>query len=406
MAISAARASTLVLADSDQGNAPFASGDRLWVERLRLTEFRNYPRLAVELGPEPVVLTGANGSGKTNLMEALSLLSPGQGIRRVPYAEMARAGSDGIWAVSAIVHTPQGPITVGTGANPHSSASETGGGRLIRIDQRPASAAELAERIDMVWVTPAMDGLFTGPASERRRFLDRLVLAFDPDHRTRLNHFERAARQRNRLLETERAPAAQFEGLELQIAETGTAIAAARIEAVSRMRERIEARRLQRGDWPFPWAAIALEGRLEQMLATMPAVEVEDSYRELLAAGRGRDRAAGRMLEGPHRSDLLVEHGPKAMPARLSSTGEQKALLVGLVLAHAELVSRFKGGHAPILLLDEIAAHLDAERRQSLFEEILALGCQCFMTGTDPGPFSALKGRAQFLAVANGTVSL
>lgn len=394
---------TDVQAPSLSGVLP-AADSRAWIERLRLGNFRNYAALALELGPEPVVLTGANGSGKTNLLEALSLLAPGQGLRRVPYSEMT--GPQGIdWTLSVIVHRPEGPVTVGTGNSAKSPGSEAAG-RTVRIDREPASPGRLAEVIEVVWLTPAMDGLFTGPASDRRRFLDRLAVCFDPAYRTSYNQFERAARQRNRLLEDERASPSQFEGLELIIAEAGVAMAAARLDAVERIRARIDARRAQRAGSPFPWAAIAIEGAFEQRLQEKPAVEVEDEYRAMLARGRARDRAAGRMLDGPHRSDLAVEHGLKAMPARLCSTGEQKALLVNLILAHAELVARHRSGTAPILLLDEIAAHLDDMRREALFEEIMALGSQAFMTGTDLGPFAPLRGRAQFLHVRDGSVSL
>lgn len=394
---------TDVQAPSLSGVLP-AADSRAWIERLRLGNFRNYAALALELGPEPVVLTGANGSGKTNLLEALSLLAPGQGLRRVPYSEMT--GPQGIdWTLSVIVHRPEGPVTVGTGNSAKSPGSEAAG-RTVRIDREPASPGRLAEVIEVVWLTPAMDGLFTGPASDRRRFLDRLAVCFDPAYRTSYNQFERAARQRNRLLEDERASPSQFEGLELIIAEAGVAMAAARLDAVERIRARIDARRAQRAGSPFPWAAIAIEGAFEQRLQEKPAVEVEDEYRAMLARGRARDRAAGRMLDGPHRSDLAVEHGLKAMPARLCSTGEQKALLVNLILAHAELVTRHRSGTAPILLLDEIAAHLDDMRREALFEEIMALGSQAFMTGTDLGPFAPLRGRAQFLHVRDGSVSL
>jgi DNA replication and repair protein RecF len=258
----------------------------------------------------------------------------------------------------------------------------------------------------MVWLTPAMDGLFTGPGSDRRRFLDRLILCFDPAHARLAGRFERAMQSRNRLLADGVRDRAQFEGFETVMAEAGTAIAAARAEAVAALARVIADRRARDPSSPFPWAEVALEGTLEAALASQPALDVEDAYRAALARHRERDRAAGRTLEGPHRSDLVVGHGPKGMPARLSSTGEQKALLLGLVLAHAELVAARQEGAAPILLLDEVTAHLDAARRAALFDEILRLRAQAWLTGTDAAAFSALLGRASFWRVEEGLVRL
>ena len=379
------------------------AGRPCWVERLSLTNFRSYAEAELTLGPEPVVLVGANGAGKTNLLEAVSMLAPGQGMRRAPYAEIARLGGVGDWAVAASVHGALGAVEIGTGLAAGGAAE--GGARIVRIDRRPASGTGvLADHVEMVWLTPAMDALFTGPAGDRRRFLDRLILCFDPAFRSRLSTFERAMRQRNRLLETAPGDRAHLDGLEMQLAETGVAIAAARLEVVAHLERMILGRRERDQASPFPWAGLALEGRLENELKESAAVDVEDRYLAVLAAGRDRDRAAGRTLEGPHRSDLLVDHGPKAMPARKCSTGEQKALLVGLVLAHAELVAGHRDGLAPILLLDEIAAHLDVERRAALFAEILRIGAQAWMTGTDEILFTALAGLARFGRVREGSV--
>ena len=324
-------------------------------------------------------------------------------MRRAPYAEIARLGGVGDWAVAASVHGALGAVEIGTGLAAGGAAE--GGARIVRIDRRPASGTGvLADHVDMVWLTPAMDALFTGPAGDRRRFLDRLILCFDPAFRSRLSAFERAMRQRNRLLETAPGDRAHLDGLEMQLAETGVAIAAARLEVVAHLERMILGRRERDQASPFPWAGLALQGRLENELKESAAVDVEDRYLAVLAAGRDRDRAAGRTLEGPHRSDLLVDHGPKAMPARKCSTGEQKALLVGLVLAHAELVAGHRDGLAPILLLDEIAAHLDVERRAALFAEILRIGAQAWMTGTDEILFTALAGLARFGRVREGSV--
>lgn len=373
----------------------------LSLERLSLTDFRNYGRLVVETGPGPIVLFGPNGSGKTNLLEAISLLAPGQGLRRAPYTDLTRAGAAGGWAVAARVNSRNGRADIGTGFNPSPGQSQRPSGRVVRIDgETVGSSGALADYVEIVWLTPAMDGLFTGPASDRRRFLDRLVLCFDPGFRSLAGRFERATQSRNRLLTDGVRDNVRLEGIEIIMAEAGTAIAAARISTVRRLADVVAARRERDPDSPFPWSAVALEGSLEEALASAPAVDVEDGYVRRLALSRERDRAAGRTLEGPHRSDFIVSHGPKSMPARLSSTGEQKALLIGLVMAEAELIAMRHGGSAPLLLLDEITAHLDATRRAGLFAEILRLGAQAWMTGTDAGAFDALSGHARMLRVA------
>jgi DNA replication and repair protein RecF len=391
--------------------SPCSATTPRWVERLTLTNFRSHAALSLDLGPEPVVLTGPNGAGKTNLLEAVSLLAPGQGLRRAPFPELARLGGDGGWAVAARLQTATGLLEIGTGLTPNRGPREDErvSGRTVRIDRQAVSGSgALADHVEMVWLLPAMDGLFTGPAGDRRRFLDRLILCFDPAYRTRLGHFERAMRQRNKLLEMPHSPAAQLaaqlDGLEMHMAETGAAIAAARLAIVDNLARVIELRRLADPGSPFPWSTLAIEGALESELAGRPAVEVEDVYRARLRSGRDRDRAAGRTLDGPHRSDLIVTHGPKAMPARLCSTGEQKALLVGLVLAHAELIRQSGSGAAPILLLDEISAHLDVVRRAALFQEIVRLGAQAWMTGTDAGVFAPLQGAARFFSFEGGAV--
>jgi DNA replication and repair protein RecF len=375
----------------------------MWVERLQLVNFRNYSSLALSAGPEPVVLTGPNGSGKTNLLEAVSLLTAGQGLRRSPFPELARLGSSD-WAVAASVHTPAGRVEVGTGLK---SGLNMRPGRIVRIDgEDQAGSGSLSGLIHVFWLTPAMDGLFTGPASERRRFLDRLIPSFDPGYRARLNQFERAMQQRNRLLAEDVRHASRFAAFEQVMAETGVAIAAARASAVAELAAVIDARREAAAGGAFPWAELAIAGTLESALATMPAVDVEDAYVASLESGRERDRAAGRTLEGPHRSDLIVGHGPKQMPASVCSTGEQKALLIGLVLAHADLVRHRQNGATPILLLDEVAAHLDPLRRGALFDEVVTLGSQAWMTGTDIQPFSALAGKAKFYHVEDSRIAL
>jgi DNA replication and repair protein RecF len=376
-----------------------------WVEQLTLTNFRNYAHLVLEAGPEPQVLIGANGAGKTNLLEAVSLLAPGHGLRRATYPELARAAGDGGWAVAAHVHAPSGPVDIGTGLTPAAAQSERGS-RIVRVNGAPAGGSgALAEYVELVWVTPALDSLFTGPASDRRRFLDRLILCFDAGYRTRVGHFERGMQQRNRLLADGVRDNSRFVGLELIMAETGTAIAAARAEVVAALAGISAERRVRDPQSPFPAAGLAIEGTLEADLERMAAVEVEESYTAVLRDARERDRAAGRTLDGPHRSDLLVSHLDKAMPARLCSSGEQKGLLLGLVLAHAELVARRCEGFAPILLLDEVTAHFDEARRAALFAEVLRLRAQAWMTGTDVQAFSTLAQRARFWRVEEGVLT-
>lgn len=367
------------------------------ISKLTLTNFRNYAALTIDLAPGSVVFSGDNGAGKTNLLEAISFLTPGRGLRRAPYADVAREGGDGGFALHARLDGPDGQVEIGTGI----SVGEGEGGRRVRINGATARSAEdMLEWLRVVWLTPAMDTLFTGPAADRRRFLDRLVLAIDPGHGQRALDYEKAMRGRNRLLTDGSRDDRWFEAIETQMAETGVAIAAARAELVRLLAAMID--RLP-DTGPFPQADISLSGDLEAEISSAPAVDVEERFRRALAGGRDRDRAAGRTLEGPHRSDLLVRHRPKAMPAELCSTGEQKALLVGIVLSHARLTGEMSG-MTPILLLDEIAAHLDGGRRAALFSILEELNCQAFMTGTDAALFSSLKGRAQFLTVDHGTV--
>ncbi len=377
----------------------------MFISRLTLTDFRNHAHLSLALDARPVVLAGPNGAGKTNVLEAVSLLTAGQGMRRAAYPELARVDGNGAWAVAATLQTALGAIDIGTGLAPASGQSERAG-RIVRLNgETQTGSGVLAEHVEMIWLTPAMDGLFIGAAGDRRRFLDRLVLCFDPVHGPRYGQFERAMRQRNRLLEDGVRDASRFAGLEAVMAETGVAIAAARVQAVSALLGIITARRQRAPDSPFPWATLALNGVLESELANCAAVDVEDGYVATLAQTRERDRAAGRTLTGPHRTDLIVGHGPKSMPASASSTGEQKSLLIGLILAHAELLRDRRDGAAPLLLLDEIAAHLDERRRAALFAEILHLGSQAWMTGTDRSAFSALLNGANFLSVEEGRIA-
>ncbi|MDV6227205.1 DNA replication/repair protein RecF [Nitratireductor aquimarinus] len=369
------------------------------VTRLSLTDFRNYHALALDLAPGAVVLTGENGAGKTNLLEAVSFLSPGRGLRRAKFDDVARVGAETGFAIHARLEGPFGECEIGTGTAGMQPGAETG--RRLRINGETARTADaMLEWVRVLWLTPAMDALFTGPAGDRRRFLDRLVLAIDPAHGRRALDYEKAMRARNRLLSEDSRDAGWFDAIETQMAETGVAIAAARAEMVrllAAMNERLPA------DGPFPTAEIALEGTIDAEIGQNAAVDVEEMFRRLLRDHRPRDRAAGRTLEGPHRSELLVRHVPKDMPAARCSTGEQKALLVGLILAHARLTGELSGS-APILLLDEISAHFDPDRRAALFSILEELNCQAFMTGTEASLFSAIEGRAQFFSVSAGAI--
>jgi DNA replication and repair protein RecF len=374
---------------------------RLFIRSIKLTDFRNYARAELTLDERPVALIGDNGAGKTNLLEAVSLLGPGNGLRGRPYSELCRKDGAGGFAVAARVVSGQDEVEIGTGL-PAGAREETTG-RVVRIAGKEESTGALAEHVKLVWLIPAMDGLFTGPASERRRFLDRLVLAVDPKMRSSLGRYDRAMRQRNRLFQLKEGSRALFEGLEEQMAEAGVAVAAARLDATERLSALIERMRKARGEGPFPWALVALEGTLEAELAGHSATEVEDAFRIRLAEGRERDRAAARALEGPHLSDLIVSHGPQNTPAPQCSSGEQKALLIGLILAKAELIKEIEGV-SPLVLLDEVAAHLDQTRREALFGEISRLGGQAWMTGTDRGLFAPIAHEAQIFAVNRGKI--
>jgi DNA replication and repair protein RecF len=347
--------------------------------RLSLTDFRSYADALVAPGPGFVILTGENGAGKTNVLEAVSLLSPGRGLRGAGLAEMARRGGRGAFAVAARL----GEVDIGTG-----TAADAPDRRQVRINGAPASANSLSDWLSVLWLTPAMDRLFADAASGRRRFLDRLVLALNPGHATHAARYEAAMRARNKLL-AEQGPRDEpwLTALEARMAEHGAAIAEARAAAVSALGERLA----DAPEGPFARAGLVLEGGNEADLA------------QALALGRGRDAAAGRTLAGPHRTDLVVTHLGKNQPASLCSTGEQKALLIGLVLAFADLVAE-RAGRRPILLLDEIAAHLDPLRRAALFERLGASGGQVWMTGTEPDLFPGIGGGATWLAVADGIV--
>ncbi|MEM9145647.1 MAG: DNA replication/repair protein RecF [Pseudomonadota bacterium] len=372
---------------------------RLGVSEVRLGRFRSYAAAALEAEGRSVALHGLNGAGKTNLLEAVSLLVPGRGLRRAQAGEFARMPVAGGWRVRAGLVAGTDGFEVMTGAE----GSE--GGRRVEIDGKPASQTELGRRIRMVWLTPVMDRLWLDGASGRRRFLDRAVLGFRPDHGEVSVAYERAMRERNRLLREPHADPAWMDGLEAQLARAGARIARGRAEAVAALVEAQAA-----AGSAFPVAELTLAGEPDTAMAEAMAAgaaldqaEAEQAAElaERLARGRPADRAAGRTLAGPHLSDLEAVYAAKGMAARACSTGEQKALLISLCLANARALAEATGA-TPVLLLDEVAAHLDADRRAALYGEIAALGAQAWMTGTGPELFEALGPGALRVAVSEG----
>ncbi|TFI60023.1 DNA replication/repair protein RecF [Sphingomonas parva] len=347
------------------------------IGRLSLVDFRSYRDALLAPGPGLVVLTGDNGAGKTNVLEAVSLLSPGRGLRGASLSEMARSGGTGGFAVAARL----GDTELGTGTSP--AAPER---RQVRINGAPASATSLSEWLSVLWLTPAMDRLFQEGASGRRRFFDRLVLALEPGHAVHAARYEAAMRARNKLLAEERPDPAWLAALEARMAEHGGPIVEARRTTVASLSERLTAA----PEGPFARAGLELEGG-------------EEGLRTALPAGRARDAAAGRTLIGPHRTDLRVTHLGKGQPAELCSTGEQKALLLSIVLAHADLVAE-RSGSRPVLLLDEVAAHLDPRRRGALFSRLSDAGGQVWMTGTEPALFAEIGGSASHFEVSDGAL--
>ena len=371
------------------------------VHRLTLTNFRNYRAATLEADLRPIVLYGPNGAGKTNLIEAISFLAPGRGLRRATLEEVAFHEGDGSWAVAAEVEGALGLATLGTGVE---RAPEDGAPvqRKCRIDRESvASAAAFADHLRVVWLVPAMDSLFVGAPSERRRFLDRLALAVDAEHASRVNALERALRSRNRLLEEARPDPHWLDAVEHETAEFAVAVAGLRAEALHRLESVLASRQGSN----FPPVEIALDGWMEKLLPAHPAIEIEERYRAVLRDNRGRDAAAGRTLDGPHLTDLLVVYRQKGIAAAEASTGEQKALLIGLVLAHARLITEMTGS-APVLLLDEVVAHLDPARRTALHGELAELGAQVWMAGADPALFAEIKDDAAMIEVNAGRLEL
>jgi len=366
--------------------------------KLKLSNFRSYRQASLDFEGRTALFLGPNGAGKTNILEAVSFLTPGRGLRRATIEDVAATEGDGSWAVAAEIEGALGPAMLGTGIE--APAGDESPQRKSRIDREPVgSASAFAEHLRIVWLVPEMDGLFLGPASERRRFLDRLVLAIDAEHSARVSGLDRALRSRNRLLEEPNFDPKWMDAIEHEVAELAIAVAAARSETVKRLAAEIESNR--DAESGFPTAQIALDGEVERALEIESATEVEERYRLRLQDNRPRDRAAGRTLEGPHRSDLIVLHQEKAIEASRASTGERKALLVGLILSHARLVTSMHG-FAPVVLLDDVAAFLDADRRAALFRALEHLGAQVLVTGVDESAFSALDPDAARFRVTPG----
>ena len=383
-------------------DAPAPAGARYALTRLTLAGFRSYRAARLVMDERPLVLTGPNGAGKTNLLEAVSYLAPGRGLRGARLADVAHVAGPGAdpaesWSVAATLGGDDGETALGSGWRAPAEPGEAER-RAIRIDGATASGpAALAEHVAMVWLTPSMDRLFSGPPAERRRFLDRLVFAIDAGHAARVQRYDRARRHRARLLRTGTRDDAWLGALERSMAENAAAIGAARLDLAMRLE-----RFLPEGKEPFPRVALKADGLVERWLATAPALEVEERFREHLAETRLAE-AEGGTVDGPQRSDLAVTDAERGMAAEQCSTGEQKAMLIALITAHARLVERQRRC-APVLLLDEIAAHLDESRRRALFEIILDVGAQAWLTGTESSVFDPLGAHAQFFTVRPGTV--
>jgi DNA replication and repair protein RecF len=359
--------------------------------RVSLNDFRSYAQAELELDARSVFLFGHNGAGKTNLLEAISLLAPGRGLRGAAIAEIGRrppgAAVGRAWSVSVTVMSGEDELRIGTGVESPGAAR-----RLVRIEGETCPPARLSEHLRLVWLTPAQDRLFLEGATERRRFLDRLVFAAEPDHAGNAAAYEKALRERSRLLAEPPADPAWLSVLEARMAECGALLAQARARAVEALQEEID----RRAERPFPQASLSQTGEWERMASKgVELAELESRLAVALSRSRERDAAAGRALTGPHRGDLSVVHREKDRPAAECSTGEQKALVMNLVLAQAARLSRAESAPNPILLLDEAAAHLDGRRRSGLFDEIEALGLQAFLTGVDEALFADFRGRAQ-----------
>jgi DNA replication and repair protein RecF len=353
------------------------------ITRLSLHNFRSYKQATVETSSAINILIGENGAGKTNILEALSLFGQGRGLHRAGYDKMVLSGQSN-FALNITVND----FNLGTGVE--------NGVRQARLNQAEAHLSDFADILCLIWLTPQMDGLFLGAASERRKFLDRLVLALDTTHGTRVNALERALRSRNKLLE-ENASSRWLDAAEKELAELALSVSFARVECVARLASYCQT------ESRFPACHLNINGFMEEFIPILPAIELEERYRKALYEGRGRDRAAGRTLEGAHRSDLCVTHVPSQTLAAQCSTGQQKALLIRLILAHAQLITDMTA-QSPIILLDDVVAFLDETRREALFESLLALNAQVWMSGVEIFPFASISEKASIFEVRRGEI--
>lgn len=366
--------------------------DAPYISHLRLQDFRNYTRLSCAFGPRTNILLGANGVGKTNILEAVSLLGAGRGLRGGQFSDLTRRAVATAWAIGADLSLAHGASRIRVSFN--------GAGRDLLVDgDRGASFDSLSQVLPQLWLTPAMDRLFVEAASGRRKFFDRFAASLSPSLASSAAAYEKAMRERNRLLGEGSPQTVWLDSLEETMAVNGTAIAWARLEALDHLAAGIA----HMPETGFPRARIGLEGDLETALRSESLLVVEDMFRDRLASGRGQDVTAGRTLFGPHRSDLLVYYADKNMPANQCSTGEQKALLIGLILAQAHSIAA-QTGDVPLLLLDEVAAHLDPDRRQALAQTLDDLGGQVWITGTDLQSFEAFAPISSVFTVADDAV--
>ncbi len=375
----------------------------LFLSRVLLSDFRNYATAEIRPQSQIVVLTGANGAGKTNILEAVSLLGRGRGLRGAAFADIGRIGASRPWSVNGDLSAPHGTTSIGTGYG-DPSRGETARARKVRIDGSAERGTRvLDELIRIVWLSPALDGLFTGPAFERRGFFDRIVSSLDTAHGGRLAKYDKLRRQRTRLLGEGRTEPAWLDSLERQMAQAGVSIAAARRDTLACMRSILGRTAANEERLRLPGARLFLEGELECWLDDAPAIEVEERYCGVLAGSRNHDAHSGRTAHGPHRTDFLVHHATRNMAARLCSTGEQKALLLRLVLAHAKAVE-LSFGCAPLVLLDEVCAHIDDDRREVFFAFLATMGSQVWLTGTNRTLFAAFGADASYFRVVDGDI--
>ena len=387
----------VVALEVDNANA----SKRSWLSRLKLDHFRNYQQADLAIHAGQLVILGDNGAGKTNLLEAVSLLAPGRGMRRAKTEHLAYRASGfdtscGIadnddadrldWAVAATLENEDGNVQIGTGVPP--SAKQ--GNRIMRLEGMTVSQADLGSHLTVSWLTPQMDGIFLDSPAARRRFLDRLVIAFDPAHIGRMSRYEKALRQRAHLLTEQRGDDSWFSALESVLAETAVAVTAARQSLIKALNQEAA-----RGWFGFPGAELLLGGDTENWLSDMPALAVED---QLMLAARTARLNGDLAMPGPHASEFQALHLASQVPANRASTGQQKAMLIAVILAHARLQDR-RLGRVPVMLFDDVAAHLDAKRRGALFDAVQSLGGQCWYSGTDEGQFKELLKTAQFVKI-------